>query len=82
MPKASYAAALKNKASDWTLEFSMDDQLLPLDMTIYGAVHQHEARKAGAPTAPSNAIWQGVYTVKYKKISAARPPEGKLTIGV
>jgi len=30
-------AALNNKASDWYLEFPMDDHLLPLDLTIYGA---------------------------------------------
>lgn len=54
----------------------MDDHPLPLDMTIYGAVHQHEARKAGGPTAPSSAIWSGVYTVKYKKVNVPRSPEG------
>ncbi|TDL21828.1 hypothetical protein BD410DRAFT_771174 [Rickenella mellea] len=70
--KPSYAAALKNKPSDWHLEFSMDDHVLPLDMTVYGAVHQHEARKTTGQPLPLNLIWQGVYTVKYKKASG--PP--------
>lgn len=71
-PKPSYAAALKNKPTDWHLEFSMDEHVLPLDMTVYGAVHQHEARKTSGPPIPPNLIWQGVYTVKYKKVSG--PP--------
>ncbi|KAF8216810.1 hypothetical protein K438DRAFT_1558643 [Mycena galopus ATCC 62051] len=78
--RASYASALKAKPTDWHLEFSMDDQVLPLDLTIYGAMHQHEMRKkTGA--LPPNLIWQGVYTVKFKKVSGPGPatdvrPEG------
>jgi E3 ubiquitin-protein ligase TRIP12 len=71
--RGSYAAALKAKPTDWHLEFSMDDHILPLDLTIYGAIHQHEMRKkTGA--APLNMIWQGVYTIKFKKVSG--PPPG------
>jgi E3 ubiquitin-protein ligase TRIP12 len=46
--RSSYAAALKAKPTDWHLEFSMDDQILPLDLTIYGAINQLEIRKTGA----------------------------------
>ncbi|KAG5222613.1 Ubiquitin fusion degradation protein [Salix suchowensis] len=67
--KASYAAALKAKPTDWHLEFSMDDQPLPLDLTIYGAIHQHEIRKKTGALPPS-LIWQGIYTVKFKKVTA------------
>ncbi|KAJ7252448.1 hypothetical protein C8J57DRAFT_1077385 [Mycena rebaudengoi] len=70
--RASYASALKAKPTDWHLEFSMDDQTLPLDLTIYGAMHQHEMRKkTGA--LPPNLIWQGVYTVKFKKVPGPVP---------
>ncbi|KAG6890023.1 hypothetical protein C0992_003368 [Termitomyces sp. T32_za158] len=65
--KASYAAALKAKPSDWHLEFSMDDHVLPLDLTIYGAIHQHEMRKKTSASPPS-MIWQGIYTIKFKKV--------------
>lgn len=51
----------------------MDDHVLPLDLTIYGAIHQHEARKNSGATASSIAIWQGVYPVKFKKIMAPAP---------
>lgn len=70
--KASYAAALKAKPSDWHLQFSMDDHILPLDLTVYGAMHQHEMRKKSGPLPPS-LIWQGVYTVKFKKINGPLP---------
>lgn len=71
-PKASYAAALQKKPTDWHLEFSMDDNILPLDMTVYGTVHQHEVRKSSGSIVPLNLMWQGVYTVKYKKVQG--PP--------
>ncbi|KAF8605840.1 hypothetical protein BDV93DRAFT_469584 [Ceratobasidium sp. AG-I] len=86
--KFSYAAALKAKPSDWHLEFSMDGHVLPLDTTIYGAVHHHEARRAAVSgsasasaasasiaglSAPS--LWQGVYTVKYKKVPGPPPAQ-------
>ena len=51
----------------------MDDHVLPLDLTIYGAIHQHEARKTTGATASSSAIWQGVYPVKFRKIMAPAP---------
>jgi len=58
----------------------MDDQPLPLDLTIYGAIHQHERRKE-SPT-PTSMLWQGVYTVKFKKApgpqtSGERPDNGE-----
>jgi len=74
--RTSYAAALRAKPTDWHLEFSMDNQLLPLDLTIYGAIHQHEMRKKSG-AAPLSAIWQGVYNVTFKKISGPAPTEGK-----
>ncbi|CAE6532501.1 unnamed protein product [Rhizoctonia solani] len=82
--KFSYAAALKAKPTDWHLEFSMDGHVLPLDTTIYGAVHNHEARRAAASgsTSGSNvaslnapSLWQGVYTVKYRKVPGPPPTQ-------
>ncbi|KAJ1306674.1 hypothetical protein OPQ81_007668 [Rhizoctonia solani] len=82
--KFSYAAALKAKPTDWHLEFSMDGHILPLDTTIYGAVHNHEARRAAASgsTSGSNvaslsapSLWQGVYTVKYRKVPGPPPTQ-------
>ena len=55
----------------------MDDQVLPLDLTIYGAVHQQEMRKkekSGVPMVPA-MFWQGVYTVKFKKVPGSADSE-------
>lgn len=52
----------------------MDDHLLPLDLTIYGAIHQHEIRKKLGPV-PSSSMWQGVYTVKFKKVNGPPPSQ-------
>ena len=82
LPKASYAAALKAKPSDWHLEFSMDDHSLPLDLTIYGAIHQHEARKKTGQALPPSMIWQGIYTVKFKKVSGPAPSTDSKFLGV
>ena len=54
--RSSYAAPLKAKPTDCHLEFSMNDQILPLDLTIYGAINQLEMRKTGA--MPLNTVWQ------------------------
>ncbi|KAF9071607.1 hypothetical protein BDP27DRAFT_1382427 [Rhodocollybia butyracea] len=62
--RPSYASALKTKPIDWHLEFAMDDHVLPLDLTIYGAIHQHEMRKQTGP---------GVYTIKFKKVPGPAP---------
>lgn len=68
------------KQTDWHLEFSMDDHPLPLDLTIYGAIHQHELRKkkAGSGSAlPPHLLWQGVYTIKFKKVSGPAGGSGE-----
>jgi E3 ubiquitin-protein ligase TRIP12 len=75
--KASYAAALKAKPTDWHLEFEMDDNVLPLDLTIYGAIHQHQIRKTGSSSVSPTLIWQGIHTIKFKKVVGPAPgPEG------
>lgn len=51
----------------------MDDHVLPLDLTIYGAVYQHDSRKTSGPPLNPNAIWSGVYTVKFKKVAGPPP---------
>lgn len=52
----SIASAIELAPSDWHLEFFMDDRKLPLDLTIYGAIQQHEMCKhkaSGSPFLPS-----------------------------
>lgn len=56
--RPSYAAALQRKPSDWHIQFSMDGKDLPLNSTIYAAVHAFEnspARLAAAGAASGSA---------------------------
>lgn len=71
--KGSYASALKTKPTDWHLEFSIEGHPILLDATIYGATHQHEARKATNPAPYLASIWTGVYTIKFKKVPGPAP---------
>ncbi|KAF8215752.1 hypothetical protein K438DRAFT_2105458 [Mycena galopus ATCC 62051] len=64
---ASYASALKAKPTDWHLEFSMDDQVLPLDLRICGAMH-HQVQEgiwAGASNRCQKA-GEGVLRVRHR----------------
>ncbi|KAG8933673.1 Ubiquitin fusion degradation protein 4 [Tulasnella sp. 418] len=80
VPRASYASALKAKPTDWHLQFSMDDIVLPLDMTVYGAVHQQHLRKGRINPGSSN-LWSEVYTIKFKKVEGPAPAEGSFELG-
>ncbi len=71
--RASYAAALKAKPTDWHLEFSMEGNVLPLDLTIYGAIQQQEMRKPQGTSFSPAMIWQGVHTIKFKKVPGPAP---------
>lgn len=78
--KMSYAGAAISaveKATDFHLEFRMNNETLPMDMTIYGALHQYEMRQSQDGSQPNpHAVWNGSYTVTYKKIPGKRPAAG------
>ena len=50
--------------------------MLPLDLTIYGAIHQHKAQKNSSTTTSSSVIWQEVYLAKFGKIMVPVPYGG------
>lgn len=50
--RSSYAGAVKTAPADWHLEFSINDQVLSLEDTVYGAVHKY----AKASPSPLNAF--------------------------
>jgi E3 ubiquitin-protein ligase TRIP12 len=66
-PRPSYASALKKDESEWHLEFSMGEQDMHLDTTIYGGVHRFEAAQGSAISA--RTMWTNIYTVRYRKVS-------------
>lgn len=72
---SSYATALKTSPTDWHLEFSMDGKVMPLETTVYGAVHQHEST-SGILNGVQRGIWSGVYPIRFRKVPGPAPTNG------
>lgn len=82
-PKMSYAGAAATaieKATDFYLEFRLNDEVLPMDMTVYGACHQHESRRSTDGQPNPHAVWNGNYTITYRKVAGKRPTRGKVIL--
>lgn len=72
----------RREEDDWHLEFYLNDQVIPHDSTIYGAIYKHleymekERPESGNNTMPAQnfarSIWHNTYTIKFKKASG--PP--------
>lgn len=77
MSYAGVAASAIEKATDFYLEFRLKEDVLPMDMTVYGACHQHEARRSTDGQLYPHAVWNGNYTITYRKIPGKRPARGK-----
>ncbi|TPX66631.1 hypothetical protein SpCBS45565_g04341 [Spizellomyces sp. 'palustris'] len=70
----SYAAAAAS-STNFTIEFSVGNMVVPRDTTIFGSVYKLEQRKLGTTGAPPN-VWGQVYTVKYRKVYPEAKEEG------
>ncbi|KAF1970059.1 hypothetical protein BU23DRAFT_220661 [Bimuria novae-zelandiae CBS 107.79] len=77
----SYAAAVQSTPQDWHIEFSVNDQPISNDTTIYRAVHFNQ----GEPGDVSHrTVWNAIHTIKFKRVSgppstesnAITPPSG------
>ncbi|KAF2198423.1 hypothetical protein GQ43DRAFT_443363 [Delitschia confertaspora ATCC 74209] len=70
----SYAAAVQSVPQDWHIEFSVNDQPISKDTTIYRAVHFNQAQ----PTDVSHrTVWNAIHTIKFKRV--AGPPTAEST---
>ena len=68
----SYAAAVQAVPQDWHIEFSIDDQPISNDTTIYRAVHYNKSQPADP--SPRN-VWSAIHAVKFKRVPGPPPPE-------
>lgn len=66
----SYAAAVTTGNDDWHLEFSINNEPLQLDTTVYKAVHR--ATGQTDPNALRN-VWSIIHTIKFKKVPGPTP---------
>lgn len=68
----SYAAAIQSVPQDWHLEFSVNDQPISAETTIYRAVHFNQ-NTPGDLSARN--IWSAIHTVKLKRVPGPPPAE-------
>jgi E3 ubiquitin-protein ligase TRIP12 len=68
----SYAAAVQATPQDWHIEFSVNDQPLSNDTTIYRAVHFNQAEPSDIS---HRTVWNAVHTIKFKRVPGPPPSE-------
>ena len=68
----SYAAAVQAVPQDWHIEFSIDDQRIPSETTIYSAVHRN---KSEILDSSIRNIWSAIHTIKFKRVPGPPPSE-------
>ncbi|KAI8931697.1 hypothetical protein NX059_011342 [Plenodomus lindquistii] len=68
----SYAAAVQSIPQDWHIQFSVNDQPLTNETTIYRAVHFSQAQGA---EVSSRTVWGNTHTIKFKRVQGPPPAE-------
>lgn len=68
----SYAAAIQAVPQDWHIEFSIDDQPIPNETTIYRAVHYNQSHPAESSL---RNVWSAIHAVKFKRVPGPPPTE-------
>ena len=69
----SYAAAIQAIPQDWHIEFSINDQSITNETTIFRAVHRSGMFQSVDPSGRN--VWSGVHTVKFRRVQGPPPPE-------
>ncbi|KAJ4377547.1 Ubiquitin fusion degradation protein 4 [Neocucurbitaria cava] len=68
----SYAAAVQSIPQDWHIEFSVNDQPLSNETTIYRAVHFNQAQPSDIS---HRTVWNAIHTIKFKRVQGPPPAE-------
>ncbi|KAF1850077.1 uncharacterized protein K460DRAFT_272848 [Cucurbitaria berberidis CBS 394.84] len=68
----SYAAAVQSIPQDWHIEFSVNDQPLSNETTIYRAVHFNQAQPSDIS---HRTVWNAIHTIKFKRVQGPPPTE-------
>ncbi|KAF2718385.1 hypothetical protein K431DRAFT_274818 [Polychaeton citri CBS 116435] len=71
-PTLSYASALQQTPKDWHIEFTVNDQPIPNDTTIYRACHFSQASD---DELSNRSIWSATHTVNFKKVPGPAPAD-------
>lgn len=68
----SYAAAVQSTPQDWHIEFSVNDQPISNDTTIYRAVHFNQSQPG---EVSHRTVWNAIHTIKFKRVPGPPPAE-------
>jgi len=68
----SYAAAVQSTPQDWHIEFSVNDQPISNETTIYRAVHFSQSQP---PEIAHRTVWNAIHTIKFKRVQGPPPAE-------
>ncbi|TKA80270.1 hypothetical protein B0A55_03037 [Friedmanniomyces simplex] len=68
----SFAQALQSVPQDWHLEFTINDQPITSETTIYRACHFNQAH---GEEISMRTIWSATHTIKFKKVQG--PPSAE-----
>jgi len=68
----SYAAAVQSTPQDWHIEFSVNDNPLSNETTIYRAVHYNQPQPSDGA---HRSVWNGIHTIKFKRVQGPPPSE-------
>ena len=66
----TYAAVVQSQPQDWHIEFSIDDQPIPNETTIYRAVNYNQS-EPGEPSTRN--VWSAIHAVKFKRVPGPPP---------
>ncbi|KXT04647.1 hypothetical protein AC578_2101 [Pseudocercospora eumusae] len=72
----SYASAVQKTPEDWHIEFSVNNQPIASDTTIYRACHFNQAH--GDEVSARN-IWSATHTISFKKVAGPPPSDRSST---
>ncbi|KAF2485435.1 hypothetical protein BDY17DRAFT_293599 [Neohortaea acidophila] len=68
----SYASALQQTPQDWHIEFSVNDQPIASETTIYRACHFNNTQ---GEEFVNRSVWSSTHTIKFKRVQGPPPPE-------
>ena len=74
----SYASAIQAIPQDWHIEFTLDDKPIPLETTIYRAVHTSSTKQDDNLV---RSIWSATHPIKYKRVQGPPPAPDGATFG-
>ena len=72
----SYASALQQTPQDWHIEFSVNDQPIASETTIYRACHFNGGQ---SDELAGRSVWSATHTIKFKRVQGPPPVERSST---